>query len=44
MYELEINRQIAAPPETVYRAWTERLREWWALHPEWHSKHEVPND
>lgn len=33
MHELEISRHIAAPPETVYRTWTERLREWWAPKP-----------
>ncbi|HEY1606109.1 MAG TPA: SRPBCC family protein [Allosphingosinicella sp.] len=33
MHELEIDRRIAAPPETVYRIWTGRLREWWAPRP-----------
>src|SRR3546814_14084693 len=29
-HELSITRSIDAPPETVYRIWTERLGEWWA--------------
>ena len=29
-HELSIERLIAAPPETVYRVWTERTGEWWA--------------
>jgi uncharacterized protein YndB with AHSA1/START domain len=33
MNELEISRHIAAPPETVYRVWTERLPEWFAPRP-----------
>ncbi|HEX5182139.1 MAG TPA: SRPBCC family protein [Allosphingosinicella sp.] len=33
MHELEISRRIAAPPETVYRTWTGRLRDWWAPRP-----------
>src|SRR3954463_14214165 len=33
MHELEISRRIAAPPETVYRVWTERLPEWFAPRP-----------
>jgi uncharacterized protein YndB with AHSA1/START domain len=33
MHELEISRTIAAPPETVYRVWTERLPEWFAPRP-----------
>ncbi len=32
-WELCIERFIAAPPETVYRVWTERLPEWWAPKP-----------
>jgi uncharacterized protein YndB with AHSA1/START domain len=31
--ELSITRLIDAPPETVYRVWTERLGEWWAPRP-----------
>jgi uncharacterized protein YndB with AHSA1/START domain len=29
-HELSITRLINASPETVYRVWTERTREWWA--------------
>jgi uncharacterized protein YndB with AHSA1/START domain len=32
-FELAVERHIAAPPETVFRAWTERLEEWWAPKP-----------
>ena len=32
-HELSITRLIAAPPETVYRVWTERTGEWWAPKP-----------
>ncbi len=31
--ELSITRFIHAPPETVYRVYTERLEEWWAPAP-----------
>ena len=33
VHELSITRAIAAPPQTVYRVWTERLGEWWAPRP-----------
>jgi uncharacterized protein YndB with AHSA1/START domain len=33
LYELSIHRLIAASPETVWKAWTERLEEWWAPKP-----------
>jgi len=32
-HELSITRLIDAPPEIVYRTWTERLEEWWAPRP-----------
>ena len=32
-HELSITRLIDAPPETVYRVWTERTAEWWAPRP-----------
>ncbi len=32
-HELSITRLIQAPPEVVYRVWTERLGEWWAPRP-----------
>ncbi|MCB5174901.1 MULTISPECIES: SRPBCC family protein [Microvirga] len=32
-HELVITRLIDAPPETVYRVWTERTGEWWAPRP-----------
>ncbi|MEZ0172544.1 SRPBCC family protein [Microvirga sp. TS319] len=32
-HELSIARLIDAPPETVYRVWTERTAEWWAPRP-----------
>jgi uncharacterized protein YndB with AHSA1/START domain len=32
-HELSITRFIDAPPETVYRIWTERTEEWWAPKP-----------
>jgi uncharacterized protein YndB with AHSA1/START domain len=31
--ELSVTRYIAAPPETVYHVWTERLEEWFAPKP-----------
>ena len=33
LHELTITRFIQASPEAVYRAWTERLGEWWAPKP-----------
>lgn len=36
-HELSITRFIDAPPETVYRVYTERTEEWWAPRP-WKSK------
>jgi uncharacterized protein YndB with AHSA1/START domain len=33
LHELSITRRIEAPPEAVYRVWTERLGEWWAPRP-----------
>jgi uncharacterized protein YndB with AHSA1/START domain len=35
--ELSVTRYIDAPPETVYRVYTERLEEWWAPSP-WRTK------
>ena len=35
--ELSVTRFIDAPPETVYRVYTERLEEWWAPAP-WRTK------
>jgi uncharacterized protein YndB with AHSA1/START domain len=32
-HELSITRLIDAPPETVYRVWTERTSEWWCPKP-----------
>jgi uncharacterized protein YndB with AHSA1/START domain len=32
-HELSVTRLIQAPPETVYRVWTERTGEWWAPRP-----------
>src|SRR3546814_9202493 len=32
-HELSITRLIDAPPEIVYRVWTQRTREWWAPKP-----------
>jgi uncharacterized protein YndB with AHSA1/START domain len=32
-FELVIERHIDAPPETVFKVWTERLEEWWAPKP-----------
>jgi uncharacterized protein YndB with AHSA1/START domain len=32
-YELSVTRLIAAPPETVYRAWTEHTESWFAPKP-----------
>ena len=36
-HELSITRFIDAPPETVYRVYTERTAEWWAPSP-WKSR------
>lgn len=36
-YELSIERHIDAPPEVVFKVWTERLEEWWAPKP-WTTK------
>jgi len=36
-YELSIERYIDAPPEIVFKVWTERLEEWWAPKP-WTTK------
>jgi uncharacterized protein YndB with AHSA1/START domain len=33
VHELSVTRLVAAPPGAVYRAWTERLSEWWAPRP-----------
>ena len=33
LYELAVERRIAAAPERVWRVWTERLPEWWAPKP-----------
>ncbi|HEV2566396.1 MAG TPA: SRPBCC family protein [Microvirga sp.] len=32
-HELVVTRLIDAPPETVYKVWTERTGEWWAPRP-----------
>jgi len=32
-FELSVERYIDAPPETVYKVWTERLEEWWCPKP-----------
>ncbi len=32
-YELAIERFIDAPPEIVFKVWTDRLEEWWAPKP-----------
>jgi uncharacterized protein YndB with AHSA1/START domain len=32
-FELSVGRYINAPPETVFKVWTERLEEWWAPKP-----------
>ena len=32
-FELSVERHIDAPPETVFKVWTERLEEWWAPKP-----------
>ena len=32
-FELAVERYIDAPPETVFKVWTERLEEWWAPKP-----------
>jgi len=36
-FELSVERFIDAPPETVFKVWTERLEEWWAPKP-WTTK------
>ncbi len=36
-FELAIERYIDAPPEVVFKVWTERLEEWWAPKP-WTTK------
>ena len=33
LLELAVERRIAAPPAIVWRAWTERLGDWWAPRP-----------
>jgi len=33
LFELAVKRQINAPPETVWKVWTERLEEWWCPKP-----------
>ena len=32
-HELSVSRLIEAPPHVVYRVWTQRTGEWWALRP-----------
>lgn len=32
-FELAVERYIDAPPQTVFKVWTERLEEWWAPQP-----------
>ena len=32
-FELSVERFIDAPPETVFKVWTERLEEWWCPKP-----------
>jgi uncharacterized protein YndB with AHSA1/START domain len=32
-YELAVERHIAAPPEKVFKVWTEQLAAWWAPAP-----------
>jgi uncharacterized protein YndB with AHSA1/START domain len=32
-FELSVERYIDAPPQTVYKVWTERLAEWWCPKP-----------
>ena len=32
-FELAIERHIDAPPQTVFKVWTERLGSWWAPRP-----------
>lgn len=32
-HELSFTRKIEAPPETVWRVWTERMSEWWTPQP-----------
>lgn len=32
-HELSVTRKIEAPPETVWRVWTERMGEWWTPRP-----------
>ncbi len=36
--DLRVERRIAAPPAVVWRAWTERLGDWWAPRP-WTTPH-----
>lgn len=36
-FELAIERHIDAPPDVVFKVWTERLEEWWAPKP-WTTK------
>jgi uncharacterized protein YndB with AHSA1/START domain len=36
-FELAVERYIDAPPEIVFKVWTERLEEWWAPKP-WTTK------
>lgn len=31
-YELSITRIIAAPPQTLFKVWTEQLPQWWGPH------------
>jgi uncharacterized protein YndB with AHSA1/START domain len=33
LFELSVERYIAAPPHIVFKVWTERLAEWWAPKP-----------
>ena len=33
LFELSVERHIEAPPEIVFKVWTERLEEWWAPKP-----------
>ena len=36
-FELAVERYIDAPPEIVFKVWTQRLEEWWAPKP-WTTK------
>jgi uncharacterized protein YndB with AHSA1/START domain len=36
-FELSVERYIDAPPDLVFKVWTERLEEWWAPKP-WTTK------